>query len=163
MTQRYTGYSHWYHDAALSIINEDGTVEFASHAERFSGRKNDLIIPDSLWAYKKPTDKISFYEDSELKQKLRKPEQVIEESDIVLPKVDQYVGHHISHCAGAFYTRPWDDCESTVMVSIDGVGEHQTAVILDHNFNIIKEWTYPKSVGLTSNLLEDFLGLLFLG
>lgn len=159
MSQRYTGYSHWYHDAALSVINEDGTVEFASHAERFSGRKNDLIIPDSLWAYKKPTDKLSFYEDSELKETLRKPIDVIDESDIVLPKADLYVGHHISHCAGAFYTRPWDDCESTVMVSIDGVGEHQTAVILDHNFNIIKEWTYPKSVGLVYTQCTKVLGL----
>tara|TARA_A200000159_G_scaffold116915_1_gene110471 strand:- start:12578 stop:14038 length:1461 start_codon:yes stop_codon:yes gene_type:complete len=159
LSQRYTGYSHWYHDAALSIINEDGTVEFASQAERFSGRKNDLIIPDSLWAYKKPTDKLSFYEDSELKETLRKPVEVIEESDIVLPKADLYVGHHISHCAGAFYTRPWDDKDSTVMVSIDGIGEHQTAVILDHNFNIIKEWTYPKSVGLVYTHCTKALGL----
>jgi carbamoyltransferase len=159
MSQRFTGYSHWYHDAALSIINEDGTVEFASHAERFSGRKNDLIIPDSLWAYKKDTDHLSFYEDSELKQKLRKPIGQILESEIKLPPTDLYVGHHISHCAGAFYTRPWTSTEDTVMVSIDGVGEHQTAVILDHKFNILREWHYPKSVGLVYTHATKSLGL----
>jgi len=158
--KRFTGYSHWYHDAALSIINEDGTIEFASHAERFSGRKNDPIIPSSLWEYKKDTDHLSFYEDSELKQKIRKP---ITHSDGIHihhpPKADHYVGHHISHCAGAFYTRPWKDKEDTVMVSIDGVGEHQTAVILDHNFKIIKEWHYPKSVGLVYTDCTRALGL----
>ena len=144
MPKRFTGYSHDYHDAALAIINEDGVVEFASHAERFSGRKNDIKIPESLWNYKKDTDHVSFYEDPQLKEKLRQGGK----SSLQRPPTDQYYTHHISHCAGAFYTRPWKDRESTVMVSIDGVGEHQTAVILDHNFKIIKEWHYPKSVGL---------------
>mgnify|MGYP003325417554 CR=1 FL=1 len=157
--QRFTGYSHWYHDAALSIINEDGTVEFASHAERFSKKKNDQVIPDSLWAYKKDTDHLSFYEDSELKQLLRKPIGQIIRSEIELPQTDLYVGHHISHCAGAFYTRPWTSTEDTVMVSIDGIGEHQTAVILDHQFNIIREWHFPKSVGLVYTFATKTLGL----
>lgn len=160
MPKRFTGYSHWYHDAALSIINEDGTIEFASHAERFTKNKNDLIIPKNLWEYMNESDHLSFYEDSELKQKIRKPLTAGDGINIYHPpKADHYVGHHISHCAGAFYTRPWKDKEDTVMVSIDGVGEHQTAVILDHNFKIIKEWHYPKSVGLVYTDCTRALGL----
>jgi carbamoyltransferase len=45
------------------------------------------------------------------------------------------------------------------MVSIDGVGEFQTATIYDHNFNLIKEWHYPKSVGLVYTTATRLLGL----
>ncbi len=146
MPKRFTGYSHGYHDAALSIINEDGVVEFASHAERFSGRKNDPIIPSSLWEYKKDTDHLSFYEESGRESPLQ-------------PPTDKYYSHHVSHCAGAFYTRPWKDRESTVMVSIDGIGEHQCALILDNNFKVIREYHYPKSVGLVYTDCTKALGL----
>ncbi len=160
MPQRFTGYSEWYHDAALSIINEDGTVEFASHAERYSGRKNDPVIPDNLWEYKKDSDHLTFYEDWRLKVKTRKSTGTVDGNSFTPPPEDvTTVGHHISHCAGAFFTRPWDSKEDTVMVSIDGVGEHQTAIIVDHNFNIIKEWNYPKSVGLVYTACTSALKL----
>ncbi len=159
---RYVGFSEYYHDAAISIINEDGTVEFASQAERFSKKKNDSIIPESLWDYVNDNDHVSYYEDFALREKYRDPyrgkkgeklhgdsvrahvEIPIQESLVY----DTFHEHHISHCATAFYTRPWEDKEDTVMVSIDGAGEYQTAVIYDHNFNLIKEWHYPKSIGL---------------
>ena len=38
---RYVGYSEFYHDSGLAIITEDGTVEFATHGERYSKKKND--------------------------------------------------------------------------------------------------------------------------
>ena len=45
------------------------------------------------------------------------------------------------------------------MVSIDGVGEYQTATIYDHNFNLLKEWHYPKSIGLVYTSATKYLGL----
>lgn len=159
MPKRFTGYSADYHDAALSIINEDGVIEFASHAERFTKKKNDDRIPDDLWSYTNPSDHLSFYEDVELKLKVHLKRDWMARNNDKLPKADLYLGHHVSHCAGAFYTRPWSDRESTVMVSIDGVGEHQCAVILDSNFNLIKEYQFPKSVGLVYSLTTIILGL----
>ena len=165
---RYVGFSEYYHDGALSIINEDGTVEFASHGERFSKKKNDPVIPESLWEYTSDEDYYSFYENYEWKQKHRKIPKNAKSVDVKLhPEIPFYGGiyannyheHHQSHCASAFYTRPWKDKESTVMVSIDGVGEFQTATIYDHNFNLIKEWHYPKSVGLVYTSATKELGL----
>lgn len=168
---RYVGFSEYYHDAALSIINEDGTVEFASQAERFSKKKNDSIIPENLWEYVQENDYVSFYENIEWKKKHRKDmtkhRGAITNSITVQQEIpvynslyfDDYHEHHQSHCATAFYTRPWSDREDTVMVSIDGVGEFQTAVIYDHNFNLIKEWHYPKSVGLVYTTATKVLGL----
>ena len=169
---RYVGFSEYYHDAALSIINKDGTVEFASQAERFSKRKNDPIIPESLWEYVNDNDHVSFYEDYALREKYRDTYRGLKgrtlQRDISTHEeipigeslvYDNFHEHHISHCATAFYTRPWKDKEDTVMVSIDGAGEYQTAVIYDHNFNLIKEWHYPKSIGLVYTSATKTLGL----
>lgn len=171
---RYVGYSEYYHDAALSIINEDGVVEFASHSERFSKKKNDALIHDKLWDDNVlETDHISFYENVDWKKIHRKNflgnlgkkhHQNSPTSHSMVPIYDTLIydecyDHHISHCATSFYTRPWEDREDTVMVSIDGVGEFQTAVILDSNFNLIKEWHYPKSIGLVYTSATKILGL----
>ena len=40
------------HDAALAVFTEDG-LEFASHAERFSGVKNDAHLNNELVEYAK--------------------------------------------------------------------------------------------------------------
>ena len=160
---RYVGFSEYYHDGALSVINQDGTVEFASHGERYSKKKNDAVIPEELWdSQVSKGDHISFYEDWELKLTHRKNLSIRkykpaggtgieeqEETPIYESLVfDTFHEHHQSHCAAAFYTRPWEDRDTTVMVSIDGVGELQTATIYDNNFNLIKEYHYPKSSGL---------------
>ena len=170
---RYVGYSEYYHDAALAIINEDGTVEFASQAERYSKLKNDPILHEDQWNLVESNDHISFYENIEWKKNHRKQltgragksaqrssvkshEQIPIYESIVY---DYYNDHHKSHCATAFYTRHWSDKEDTVMVSIDGMGEFQTAVILDNNFNLIKEWHYPKSIGMVYTTATKRLGL----
>ena len=145
---RYVGVSENYHDAALSVI-EDGVVTFASHSERYSKKKNDKIIHPSLWeasckdlpSFDRDHMHMAFYEHSDD------------------PKYDSTFNHHKSHCATAFYTRPWDDRDTTVMVSIDGVGEKQSAVILDSNFNLIKEYLAPESVGLVYTTCTVKLGL----
>ena len=157
---RFIGVSENYHDAALSVI-EDGEVVFASHSERYSKKKNDKIIHPDLWERGAPDLStlgwngnhlldtpvhMSFYEQA--------PERGANH-----PRYNFKFNHHKSHCATAFYTRPWEDRDSTVMVSIDGVGEDQCAVILDNQFNLIKEWRWPKSVGLVYTVCTTQLGL----
>jgi len=167
---RYVGYSEFYHDSGLAIISENGEVEFATHGERYSKKKNDSNIPDELWDMVNNDDHVSFYEDHVIKFDIRGGDasgrHKIHKSEAFelfpYPEASVYDAHHLhheSHCASAFYTRPWDDKADTVLVSIDGVGELQTAVIMDSDFNLIKEWHYPKSVGLVYTLTTKFLGL----
>ena len=153
---RYVGFSEYYHDAALSIVNEDGYVEFAAQSERYSKKKNDPLIHSDLWDFVREEDKICYYENSEYKSKHRPNRWPLTQGSLVY---DEFHEHHQSHCATAFYTRPWKDTSDTVMVSIDGVGEFQTAVIYDKDFNLIKEWHYPKSVGLVYTSATKELGL----
>ena len=157
---RYVGYSEFYHDSGLAIISENGEVEFATHGERYSKKKNDPNIPQELWDMVNKDDHVSFYEDHKIKFDMRGGFDGL--ATLAYPKdaeYDTFHMHHESHCAAAFYTRPWESKDDTVLVSIDGVGELQTAVIMDSNFNLIKEWHYPKSVGLVYTLTTKFLGL----
>ena len=174
---RFVGYSEYYHDAGFAIINEDGVVEFATHGERYSKKKNDPHLPEVLWDMVRDDDHLSFYEDQTLKFDMRggievkgdtshikdRPDTAEETFNrLIIPNAQHFDVnhlHHESHCAAAFYTRPWDSAEDTVLVSIDGVGELQTATIMDHNFNLIKEWHYPKSVGLVYTVATKLLGL----
>jgi carbamoyltransferase len=181
MSKRFTGFSEFYHNAGLTTIDESGEVLFASQAERFSKMKNDAVIPNDMWdKYVLDTDHLSFYEDHSLRFRTRKlssgigsnikpdwktlaggPMQCAPESDDLLD-FDQCHQHHISHVANAVFTRPWDSMDDTVMVSIDGVGEVQTQVIYDKDFNIKKEVHWPKSIGLVYSACTEKLGLRIL-
>ena len=45
---RYVGYSRGFHDAGLAIIEEDGTVSYASNSERYSKIKYDPQLTPEL-------------------------------------------------------------------------------------------------------------------
>ena len=174
---KYVGFSEHYHDSGFAIINEDGVVEFATHGERYSKKKNDPNIPEVLWDMVGKDDHVSFYEDHTVKFDMRggldvngdlshlkdRPDTAEETFNrVIIPNSMTYDVnhmHHESHCASAFYTRPWDSKDDTVLVSIDGVGELQTATIMDADFNLLKEWHYPKSVGLVYTTVTKILGL----
>ena len=69
---KYVGFSEHYHDSGFAVINEEGVVEFATHGERYSKKKNDPLIPDELWDMVEGQDThISFYEDHTVKFDMR--------------------------------------------------------------------------------------------
>tara|TARA_B110000914_G_scaffold226390_1_gene251020 strand:- start:1663 stop:3204 length:1542 start_codon:yes stop_codon:yes gene_type:complete len=169
MKKRYVGYSEFYHDAGLAIIQDDGTVEFASQSERYTGIKNDGNIPDEMWHFVTKDDHVTFYEDYELrrtkmgglrtfgvwqwgKQNQDKTYEELEIGEAKAPmygqlSFDDFNLHHESHCALAFFTRPWESKEDTVMVSVDGSGELEAISIKDHNFNTLHTIQWPQSLG----------------
>ena len=172
--KRYVGYSEYYHDAGLAIINPDGTVAFASQAERYSGNKNDDLIPPEMWEFVNEEDHVTFYEDIDLRREMMggyrtfgswklegfrdsKAEQSTPMRSALM--FDDYNDHHDSHCAGAFFTRPWKSTEDTVMVSVDGSGELESMVIKDHNFKTIKRITWPQSLGCLYGLIVRSLNM----
>ena len=165
---RYIGYSEFFHDAALSIIDENGNIEYASQAERYSKYKNDNMI-HSFQALKiNPKDELFFYENPKLREKWHANNEFSDgdwrysnqaKSCITNnPHNLNYIDHHQSHAAAAFTTRPWESVEDTVMLTADGVGEKQSACIYDHNYNLKHEWITPKSVGIVYSLATSYLG-----
>jgi carbamoyltransferase len=69
-----------------------------------------------------------------------------------------YVDHHDSHLAAAFYTSPFDHA---AVVTMDGVGEYETAVIaIGRGSQIERKLTInlPHSIGLFYSAFTAFLG-----
>jgi len=173
---RYCGIVENFHNAAICFIEEDGTISFASESERFSKKKNDALLHPYFHGLIKDDDHISFYEDMELRDKhldpiLKSlPQYSKEFEEKYLIRLDdfkkkrpyhyeKFYTHHESHGAGAFYTRPWDTSTDTVIMTIDGFGEYQSATIMDSNFNLLYEKKYPDSIGFLYAMATKALGL----
>ncbi|MFY0593906.1 carbamoyltransferase [Roseivirga sp.] len=70
----------------------------------------------------------------------------------------QFCEHHLSHAAWAYYTSPFK--ESGVL-TIDGVGEWTTTAIYhakEGEIKVLKEQSYPHSLGLLYSAFTQFLG-----
>jgi len=66
--------------------------------------------------------------------------------------------HHISHAASAFYPSPFKEA---AILTIDGVGEYTTTAIgvgEDEKISLLKEITYPHSIGLLYSAFTYFCG-----
>jgi carbamoyltransferase len=175
------GVSAGFHDAALTVISEQGDIVFAGHSERYSKHKNDadLCVDIVQETYGYDIDIISYYERPWLKQ-LRQwySGQGIEWDRITAHQVlkKQLPGamwsarkihthnHHLSHAAAGFQTSPYE--QATVVV-IDAVGEFQTITIwaaeydADGRAQYRKLWqqNYPHSVGLFYSAITERVGL----
>ena len=160
------------HDAALAVFTEDG-MEFASHAERFSGVKNDAHLNKELVDYAKQwgePDEVVWYEKPGLKtlRQIRAGQgfgywqknnikAYLKNYGIVCPI--HYTGHHRSHAAGGFYSSGMD--AATIMV-VDSMGEFDTLTIwdaVDTTLKCIYKQTYPHSIGLWYSAFTQRIGL----
>jgi carbamoyltransferase len=153
------------HDASISLI-EDGNILFAGHAERYSKKKNDWYINDSLvkdaLSYGAP-DAIAYYEKPLLKASRLflkggagdwKPRFNIDG----LPR--KSFGHHYSHAAAGYYTSPFNDA---VIVVLDAIGEYNTSTVWVGEGDKIKlkhKQNYPVSFGLFYSAFTKLIGLM---
>jgi len=149
------GVSSGFHDASVSLV-EDGKILFATHAERFTGKKNDPTIPQ--WLLNMNADVSVFYEDIKLKNERR--------ADWYMDSVeyedgcDYHLKHHESHAAAAYYTAPFSN--DTAIVVIDAIGEWQTSSIWipkKKKLECIWSENYPYSIGLFYSAITKRIGL----
>jgi carbamoyltransferase len=153
------------HDASVSLI-KDGEILFAGHAERYSKKKNDWYVNDSLikdaLQYGRP-DHIAYYEKPLLKASrlaLRggsgewKPRFNIDG----IPR--KSFSHHYSHAAAGYYTSAFDNA---VIVVLDAIGEYSTSTIWVGEGDKIKlkyKQNYPVSFGLFYSAFTQLIGLM---
>jgi carbamoyltransferase len=176
------GISGGFHDAAATLINRQGDIVFAGHAERYSKCKNDAHIHPGLLAefcdYE--IDTVAYYERPWLKQlrRLRSGEGMDWSQITTGQAVRQQLGgwlqhkprrtasypHHLSHAAAGFQTSSFD--RATVVV-IDAIGEFDTATIYAAEYNrqgratYRRLWSqgYPRSIGLFYSAVTARIGL----
>jgi len=177
------GISAGFHDAAATVLDHDGNILFAGHAERYSKQKSDANFCDSfvheLRQYN-PVSTVAYYERPLVKQ-LRQlyAGQGFEWNKLSTKKlVHDQIGcsgwdhirnyrsynHHLSHAAAGFQTSNFD--RATVVV-IDAIGEFETISIFgaeyDKNGKAIYKrlWqqNYPHSIGLFYTGVTQRVGL----
>jgi carbamoyltransferase len=180
---KYIGISCGFHDAALSVIDDNGAILFAGHSERYSGIKHDKdihpsLIKDAMTYVGSDDYQLHYYERPLLKylRKLRSGERP-EFSSIfaknILGKSNHELlnnkkihthNHHLSHAAAGFQTSTYD--QATVVV-IDAIGEFDTITIWHAyydddgraKYKLLWRQTYPDSIGLFYSAMTDSVGL----
>jgi carbamoyltransferase len=156
---RFCGISEYFHNAGIAFIDLEGNVEFATESERYSKYKNDPILHKYLADMVRPNDHITFYESTKLRN-----QRTVELGYTAFPQpsrryiFDRSLLHHESHAAAAFYTRPWESTDDTVILTIDGFGEYQSMTISTSTFELKYEEVYPQSVGSIYALITTALG-----
>ena len=116
------GVSEGFHDAGVSVI-KDGNILSATHAERYSRKKNDRWVHPSQ--YPKDVDAtVAFYE----KPWLKKTRQIYAGQGWKPCRTEYDVSfyHHQSHAAAGFYTSKFESCNVLV---IDAIGEWDTVSV----------------------------------
>jgi len=159
------------HDAALAVF-ENNDLVFASHAERFSGIKNDPHLNQKLIDYALKwgePDRVVWYENPYKKtlrqliagQGFKYAENNIKHYlstwGIHCPII--YGNHHLSHVAGGYFTSNFTDA---ACVSIDAIGEFETLTIWKGSSERLKKiysQRYPHSVGLWYSAMTQRVGL----
>ena len=138
------------HDAALAVFSNSG-LEFASHAERFSGIKNDAHLNFKLIDYAKQwgePNEVVWYERPFRKtlRQLRAGQgwnhsennikSYLKSYGITAPI--KYTSHHHSHAAAGYYTSSFTNA---TIVCIDSIGEFETLTVWEGNGNKLKKYT----------------------
>jgi len=174
------GISAGFHDAAVSLVREDGEIVFAGHSERYSGIKNDATIhPDLLReCLDFYIDEIAFYERPWMHnwQQLRSGQHQwgpwTTGQAIRRHLGDWYQSgqpqrswpHHLSHAAAGFQTSPYDEA---AVVVIDAIGEMDTISIFRAwyddqgraQYKRVWRQGYPHSIGLFYSAITKAVGL----
>lgn len=176
------GISAGYHDAAISVVNEDGNIVFAGHSERYSKVKNDATVHAALLdeCCEYDVDTVAFYErpwmhnyqqwrsgqrqygpwttGQAIRQHLGAWYRTKARREISYP-------HHLSHAAAGFQTSPF---QSAAVVVIDAIGEMDTVSIYrawyeartgQARYKRLWRQGYPHSVGLFYSAITKAVGL----
>jgi carbamoyltransferase len=182
----YLGISAGFHDASISVIDNDGNIVYAGHSERYSKQKNDHTLNEDIFSAGLGTSvitDIAYYEKPFLKQLRRLyqgsgfdfkqacTQQILANSIPQIAKKRIGTGyrthsypHHKSHAAAGFQTSPY---QNATVVVIDAIGEFDTITIWHAEYNskgkakYKKLWSqgYPHSMGLFYSAMTQRVGL----
>jgi len=162
------------HDAALAVFSRDKelTLHYASHSERYSGKKNDAhlhkdLIDEALkWG---EPDEIIWYERPFVKtlrqfragQGWNWSENNIKKylASFGIHAPIRYSSHHRSHAAAGYYTSEFTDA---TVVCIDSIGEFETLTVWEgHDQYLTQLYSqgYPHSLGLWYSAMTQRVGL----
>jgi len=180
------GISCFYHDSSACLF-VDGKLAYACEEEKFTGIKHDDRFPSNSINYifnmygigYDDVSAVCFYEDPNLKREriknnynlsktfhfMRSMFRFNSNQKILSKELKKFTNseifyskHHDSHL---YYSAFSSDFKKSVVVSIDGVGETDSATIGVYDGQNIKSISigeYPNSLGLFYSAMTAFLG-----
>lgn len=189
--ERVLGISCHYHDSAVCLVENgqirfaihEERLSRRKHDSRFPAMALHKALESSGITIDE-IDQIAFYEDPELKfdriwfqilhdwpdskglfaedapyfwHHRRPVERQIRENYGYAGPIT-FGEHHRSHAASAFYTSPF---ERALVVTIDGIGEYETAVVHlgeGNTLRKLKSIHFPHSLGLLYSVITQYLG-----
>ena len=149
-----------YYENALKKFDR---IVWASNVRDQQKAKSGLVgRARTLWKVATKADDVSPYLESVTHSWFKRAKfdavgKICDELAVPREKVT-YVDHHDSHLAAAFYTSPFDHA---AIVTMDGVGEYETAVIAVGRGSAIERRlaiSLPHSIGLFYSAFTAFLG-----
>lgn len=160
------------HDSSLAVF-ENNHLVFASHSERFSKIKNDPHLHPELINYalqlKGSPNLVCWYENPYKKtfrqlwagQGWKWSENNIKKylANFNIHAPIEYIDHHLSHAAAAYYTSNFDE---SAVLCIDSIGERTTTSIWKFSNNqkqLLYTKNYPISLGLFYSAMTHRIGL----
>jgi len=175
------GVSAGFHDAAVTVVRQDGEIMFAGHSERYSKIKNDSSIHADLLreCCDYEFDTVAFYERPWMHnwQQWRSGQRIYG-AWTTGQALRQHLGqwyqhparreisysHHVSHAAAGFQTSPFQEA---AVVVIDAIGEMDTISIYHARYDdrgrarYQRLWRqgYPHSIGLFYSAVTKAVGL----
>jgi carbamoyltransferase len=176
------GLSGGFHDAAATVITPNGEILFAAHSERYSNKKEDPNLDQTLLdtVFNMDVADISWYErpwlhNMQLLRSGNKSLRAWTVKQTLKNNLGKYWNqcsninihnfpHHLSHAAAAFQTSPFN---KAAVVVIDAVGELDTISIYLADYDDAgkaryrKCWQqkYPHSIGLFYSAITKQIGL----
>lgn len=181
---RSLGISCFYHNAAAALVS-NGKLDAAVEEERFSRVKNDARFPhrsieyclrkisgadiDTICFYERPLAKLARsyrYADRQQKKRLSTYRAIFELDELRREIASRFgssdrlrfVSHHAAHAASAYYCSGF---ERAAVLVVDGVGEAATASIFvgaGADLTLIRDISYPNSIGLAYTAVTKHLG-----
>jgi carbamoyltransferase len=184
------GISAFYHDSAACLFR-NASLLGAAEEERFTGIKGDSSFPIKTIQWLLESNRISvkdiemvcWYENPEIKKDRvistfkRRPiknfKRILKHlfdwnkesnlEDVLRNEIDYYgkihiVDHHLSHACLSYFSSEFSDAN---IVTVDGVGEHETITISkakENKITKLKSINYPNSLGLFYSAFTEYLG-----
>jgi len=171
------GLSAGYHDAAASVVDDEGNILFAGHSERYSRIKNDPTLSEGLLneALQYNPTKVAWYENSLIKHTRQiysgekslfslpdNPQKTLPPELKILPF--KSYSHHLSHAAAGFQTSPF---KSAICVVVDAIGEWDCISFWYARYDDkgrakykkLQSIKYPHSLGLFYSAWTQAVGL----
>ena len=152
------------HDGSVCLV-KDGKLEFAIATERITKVKKESGFTEEVIDYFLDStgisiDDIDCIATNDFKQEVFGNQYLIEEFSIKGKSIKAYIiPHHLSHCASAYYTSPYDEAYCFSMDCSMGKPEANSLVAYGRGKNIKAMYCPVEMVGVLYGEVTERLGL----